>query len=124
MTTNKFNTAGVSSTSTQVELTVKDLMPNNYLTIVWKDTATGKIASTLDINDEKASEYTISLNNAIDQAINSQKINYFGQKPSWMYHKLEAEAGSEEGFTEEELFKFKGALCDLADRIRRVADSL
>ena len=79
MTTNKFNTAGVSSTSTQVELTVKDLMPNNYLTIVWKDTATGKIASTLDINDEKASEYTISLNNAIDQAINSQKINYFGQ---------------------------------------------
>ena len=79
MTTNKFNTAGVSSTSTQVELTVKDLMPNNYLTIVWKDTTTGKIASTLDINDEKASEYTISLNNAIDQAINSQKINYFGQ---------------------------------------------
>lgn len=79
MADNKFNTAGVSSTSTQVELTVKDLMPNNYLTIVWKDTATGKIASTLDINDEKASEYTISLNNAIDRAINSQKINYFGQ---------------------------------------------
>ncbi len=79
MTTNQFNIAGVSSTSAQVELTVKDLMPNNYLTIVWKDTATGKIASTLDINDEKASEYTISLNNAIDQAINSQKINYFGQ---------------------------------------------
>lgn len=79
MSDNKFNTAGVSSTSTQIELTVKDLMPNNYLTIVWKDTTTGKIASTLDINDEKASEYTINLNNAIDQAINSQKINYFGQ---------------------------------------------
>ena len=79
MSDNKFNTAGVSSTSTQIELTVKDLMPNNYLTIVWKDTTTGKIASTLDINDEKASEYTVNLNNAIDQAINSQKINYFGQ---------------------------------------------
>lgn len=79
MADNKFNTAGVSSTSTQIELTVKDLMPNNYLTIVWKDTTTGKIASTLDINDEKASEYTVNLNNAIDQAINSQKINYFGQ---------------------------------------------
>ena len=51
-------------------------------------------------------------------------INYFGQKNSWLYHKLDAEAGSEEGFTEEELFKFKGALCDLADRIRRDADSL
>lgn len=51
-------------------------------------------------------------------------MNYFGQKPSWLYHKLEAEAGSEEGFTDEELFKFKGALCDLSDRIRRVADSL
>ena len=79
MADNKFNTAGVSSTSTQIELTVKDLMPNNYLTIVWKDTTTGKIASTLDINNEKASEYTVNLNNAIDQAINSQKINYFGQ---------------------------------------------
>ena len=51
-------------------------------------------------------------------------MNYFGQKPSWLYHKLEVEVGNEEGFTDEELFKFKGALCDLADRIRRVADSL
>ena len=51
-------------------------------------------------------------------------LDYFGQKPSWLHRKLEAEAGSEEGFSEEELFKFKGALCDLADRIRRVADTL
>ena len=79
MTTNKFNTAGVTSSSTQIELTVKDLMPNNYLTIVWKDTTTNKIASTLDIDDEKALEYTTNINNAIDQAVNSQKINYFGQ---------------------------------------------
>ena len=51
-------------------------------------------------------------------------MNYFGQKSSWLYHKLEAEVGSEDGFTDEELLLFKGALCDLADRIRRVADSL
>ena len=51
-------------------------------------------------------------------------LNYFNEKPSWLHKKLEAEVGSEEGFTQEELFKFKGALCDLADRIRRVADSL
>lgn len=79
MTTNKFNTADVTTSSTQIELTVKDLMPNNYLTIVWKDTTTNKIASTLDIDDEKALEYTTNINNAIDQAVNSQKINYFGQ---------------------------------------------
>lgn len=51
-------------------------------------------------------------------------MNYFDQKPSWLYHKLEIEAGNEEGFTDEELFKFKGALCNLADRIIRVSESL
>ena len=51
---------------------------------------------------------------------------YFGKSPSWLYHKLDEIDGNggKGGFTEEELFKFKGALCDLADRIRRVADSL
>lgn len=51
-------------------------------------------------------------------------FDYFGKKPSWLHHKLEAEVGSEESFTNEEFLQFKGALCDLADRIRRVADSL
>ena len=43
-----------------------------------------------------------------------------------MYHKLDGIDGNggEGGFTEEEMQKLKGALCDLADRIRRVADSL
>ena len=48
-------------------------------------------------------------------------MDYFGKDPSWLYHKLEVEDGREDCFTEEE---FKGALCDLADRIRRVADSI
>lgn len=51
-------------------------------------------------------------------------MDYFGKEPSWLYHKLEVEDGSEDCFTEEELLQFKGALCDLADRIRRVADSI
>lgn len=51
-------------------------------------------------------------------------LDYFGKKPSWLHYKLESEVGSEDGFTDEELLQFKGALCDLADRIRRVADSL
>lgn len=51
---------------------------------------------------------------------------YFGKSSSWMYHKLDGIDGNggEGGFTEEEMQKLKGALCDLADRIRRVADSL
>lgn len=51
---------------------------------------------------------------------------YFGKSSSWIYHKLDCIDGNggEGGFTDEELQQFKGALCDLADRIRRVADSL
>ena len=49
-------------------------------------------------------------------------MDYFGKEASWLHHKLEAEVGSEGCFTEEELLQFKGALCDLADRIRGVAD--
>ena len=49
---------------------------------------------------------------------------YFGKPSSWLHNKLEANEGSEDCFTEEELQQFKGALCDLADRIRRAADSI
>ncbi len=43
-----------------------------------------------------------------------------------MYHKLDGIDGNggRGGFTPEEMQLFKGALCDLADRIRRVADKL
>ena len=51
---------------------------------------------------------------------------YFGKSSSWLYHKLDGIDGNggEGQFSEAELQQFKGALCDLADRIRRVADSL
>ena len=51
---------------------------------------------------------------------------YFGKSPSWLYHKLDGIDGNggEGRFSDTELEQFKGALCDLADRIRRVADSL
>ena len=51
-------------------------------------------------------------------------MDYFGESPAWLYEKLEKERGEEGAFTDEEISKFKGALCDLADRIRKVADSL
>jgi len=51
---------------------------------------------------------------------------YFGKSPSWLYHKLDGIDGNggDGHFYDAELEQFKGALCDLADRIRRVADSL
>ena len=51
-------------------------------------------------------------------------MDYFGESPTWLYEKLEKESGEEGAFTDEDISKFKGALCDLADKIRRVADSL
>lgn len=53
-------------------------------------------------------------------------MEYFGKSPSWLYNKLRGidGNGNPKSLTEEELQQFKGALYDLADRIRRVADSL
>lgn len=53
-------------------------------------------------------------------------MDYFGKSPSWLYNKLRGIDGNGNpvSLTDEELAQFKGALCDLADRIRRVADSL
>lgn len=52
--------------------------------------------------------------------------DYFGKSPSWLYHKFDEIDGNggKGGFTDAELSTFKGALCDLADRIQKVADSL
>nr|DAN73256.1 MAG TPA: protein of unknown function (DUF5053) [Caudoviricetes sp.] len=50
---------------------------------------------------------------------------YFGKSSSWMYHKMDGiYSGNNSGFTEQEQVELKGALCDLADRIRRCADTL
>lgn len=52
--------------------------------------------------------------------------NYFGKSRSWLHQKLDGRNsnGGEGGFTEEEKQQLKGALCDLADRIRKAADQI
>ncbi len=70
---------GGIATTAQQEITLDDLAPNNYLTIIWKDTKTGNIFNSLDINDKQALEYTVALQNSIDKAISSGKISYAGQ---------------------------------------------
>ena len=52
--------------------------------------------------------------------------HYFGKSCSWLYHKLDGIDGNgkQDGFTPEEAEQLKSALNDLADRIRRAADSI
>lgn len=60
--------------------------------------------------------------------INVAKLShrYFGKSSSWLYHKFDGTDGRVSGidFSPEELATLKGALCDLADRIRRAAENL
>ena len=51
---------------------------------------------------------------------------YFGKSNSWLYHKLDGVDGNKKPteFTNEERYQLKGALTDLAARIRRAADSI
>ena len=51
--------------------------------------------------------------------------NYFGKSASWIYNKLSEIDGNggKGGFTPEESEQFKGALYDLAERLRKAADS-
>ena len=51
---------------------------------------------------------------------------YFGKSGSWLYHKLDGIDGNKKPteFSEVEKIQLKGALVDLADRIRRAADGI
>lgn len=51
---------------------------------------------------------------------------YFGKSASWLYHKLDGIDGNggSGGFTPEEKEQLRGALCDLADRLRRASEKL
>jgi hypothetical protein len=51
---------------------------------------------------------------------------YFSRSSSWFYNKMNGRDGNggEGTFTDEEVEILKGALIDLADRIRKCADSL
>ncbi len=60
--------------------------------------------------------------------INIAKIanRYFDKSSSWLYHKFDRRDGNGKptDFTPEELEQLRGALFDLADRIRRAAESI
>lgn len=67
---NQFNL----DTSTPPDITIDRLAPNNYLTIVWKDTITNSIYNTyedLAVDNNVLVQYTTSLNNAINNALNN-----------------------------------------------------
>ncbi|WP_315402997.1 DUF5053 domain-containing protein [Hoylesella saccharolytica] len=51
---------------------------------------------------------------------------YFGKSGSWLYHKLDGVDGNKmpTEFSEAEKNQLKGALVDLADRIRRAAEGI
>lgn len=51
---------------------------------------------------------------------------YFGKSNSWLYHKMDGRDGNGKptAFTPEEAEQLKGALCDLADRIRKASDMI
>lgn len=51
---------------------------------------------------------------------------YFNKSASWFYHKMDGIDGNRKPteFNLEERIQLKGALCDLADRIRRAADRI
>lgn len=51
---------------------------------------------------------------------------YFGKSNSWLYHKLDGVDGNKKptDFTLEEKRLLRGALCDLAERIRKAADAI
>ena len=59
--------------------------------------------------------------------INVAKLanRYFGKSSSWLYHKFDGTDGRiATEFSEEEIQTLKGALCDLADRLRAAAAKL
>ncbi len=51
---------------------------------------------------------------------------YFGESSSWLYHKMDGknDNGGVGGFTPDEAERFRGALYDLAERIRRAAEKI
>lgn len=51
---------------------------------------------------------------------------YFDKSASWFYHKMDGIDGNRKPteFNLEERIQLKGALCDLADRIRRAAEKI
>jgi len=64
----------------------------------------------------------------IDEHVNWGAIarEYFDRSASWFYHKLDGRDGNGKPteFSIEERLQLKGALCDIASRIRKAADAI
>mgnify|MGYP003079951014 FL=1 len=51
--------------------------------------------------------------------------NYFGKSRSWLYHKFSGmNNGKPDDFSDIDREKLKGALYDIADRLKKTADTL
>lgn len=51
--------------------------------------------------------------------------NYFGKSRSWLYHKFSGmNNGKPDDFNDVDREKLKGALYDIADRLKKTADTL
>ncbi len=62
----------------------------------------------------------------LDVSFASISRRYFNKSPSCLHHKLNGRDsnGGASDFTPEEKEQLRGALCDLADRIRRASDNI
>ena len=83
--------------------------------------------ATMTLPKEKTSTMKVQLKDillAIPWADLSR--TYFQKPNSWLYHKLDGIDDNKvpTEFNEEEKLQLKGALSDLADRIRRAADNI
>ena len=83
--------------------------------------------ATMTLPKEKTSTMKVQLKDIL-RAISWADLSrtYFQKPNSWLYHKLDGIDDNKvpTEFNEEEKLQLKGALSDLADRIRRAADNI
>ena len=83
--------------------------------------------ATMTLPKEKTSTMKVQLKDIL-LAISCADLSrtYFQKPNSWLYHKLDGIDDNKvpTEFNEEEKLQLKGALSDLADRIRRAADNI
>ena len=83
--------------------------------------------ATLTLPKEKTSTMKVQLKDILLATSWADLSRTYFQKPnSWLYHKLDGIDDNKvpTEFNEEEKLQLKGALSDLADRIRRAADNI
>lgn len=73
MSSNTILSGGVTTTAQQ-ELTITDLMPNNYLTIVWGDAGLSTMLKDLNVDEKTQKEIENNIQNALTRSIESGKI--------------------------------------------------